>query len=252
MVEDEVTLAPEATEAEPPQSELAEAPPQLDEAEAAAPEPETAEVPPQLDEAEAATPEPETAEAATPEPEPPRNPNAKWYILQAHTGYEGRVEQTIREKLRIKELGELVDEIFIPSEEIVRTKGGKQRRVNQKYFPGYILIRMELKPELWHLLNDIDRISGFVGGTQRDPLPMDEEELDAIKAQVNEGFQQMAAEEEYVIDQKVTITEGPFNGFNGSIAEINTEREKRKVLVSIFGRPTPVEVEFDKVKNVEE
>lgn len=233
MVEDEVTLAPEATEAEPPQSELAE-------------------VPPQLDEAEAAAPEPETAEAATPEPEPPRNPNAKWYILQAHTGYEGRVEQTIREKLRIKGLGELVDEIFIPSEEIVRTKGGKQRRVNQKYFPGYILIRMELKPELWHLLNDIDRISGFVGGTQRDPLPMDEEELNAIKEQVNEGFQQMAAEEEYVIGQKVTITEGPFNGFNGSIDEINTEREKLKVLVSIFGRPTPVEVEFDKVKNVEE
>lgn len=198
------------------------------------------------------SPQLDVVEEPTLEPEPPRNPNAKWYILQAHTGYEGRVEQTIREKLRIKGLGELVDEIFIPSEEIVRTKGGKQRRINQKYFPGYILIRMELKPELWHLLNDIDRISGFVGGTQRDPLPMDEEELSAIKAQVNEGFQQKAAEEEYVIDQRVTITEGPFNGFTGIIGEINTEREKLKVLVSIFGRPTPVEVEFDKVKNVEE
>ncbi|HIL16546.1 MAG TPA: transcription termination/antitermination protein NusG [Deltaproteobacteria bacterium] len=198
------------------------------------------------------SPQLDVVEEPTLEPEPPRNPNAKWYILQAHTGYEGRVEQTIREKLRIKGLGELVDEIFIPSEEIVRTKGGKQRRINQKYFPGYILIRMELKPELWHLLNDIDRISGFVGGTQRDPLPMDEEELSGIKAQVNEGFQQKAAEEEYVIDQRVTITEGPFNGFTGIIGEINTEREKLKVLVSIFGRPTPVEVEFDKVKNVEE
>ena len=198
------------------------------------------------------SPQLDVVEEPTLEPEPPRNPNAKWYILQAHTGYEGRVEQTIREKLRIKGLGELVDEIFIPSEEIVRTKGGKQRRINQKYFPGYILIRMELKPELWHLLNDIDRISGFVGGTQRDPLPMDEEELSAIKAQVSEGFQQKAAEEEYVIDQRVTITEGPFNGFTGIIGEINTEREKLKVLVSIFGRPTPVEVEFDKVKNVEE
>ena len=198
------------------------------------------------------SPQLDVVEELTLEPEPPRNPNAKWYILQAHTGYEGRVEQTIREKLRIKGLGELVDEIFSPAEEIVRTKGGKQRRINQKYFPGYILIRMELKPELWHLLNDIDRISGFVGGTQRDPLPMDEEELSAIKAQVNEGFQQKAAEEEYVIDQRVTITEGPFNGFTGTIGEINTEREKLKVLVSIFGRPTPVEVEFDKVKNVEE
>lgn len=223
MAEDDVMLDPESAVAEMPQPDAVEA--------------ET---------------QPDAVEEPTPAPEPPRNPNAKWYILQAHTGYEGRVEQTIREKLRIKELGELVDEIFIPSEEIVRTKGGKQRRINQKYFPGYILIRMELKPELWHLLMDIDRISGFVGGTQRDPLPMDEEELNAIKAQVSEGFQQMAEEEEYVIGQKVVITEGPFNGFNGIIDEINKEREKLKVLVSIFGRPTPVEVEFDKVKNVEE
>jgi transcriptional antiterminator NusG len=223
MVEEDVRLDTEPVVAEEQEAERAEDSPQLD-----------------------------VVEEPTLEPEPPRNPNAKWYILQAHTGYEGRVEQTIREKLRIKGLGELVDEIFIPSEEIVRTKGGKQRRINQKYFPGYILIRMELKPELWHLLNDIDRISGFVGGTQRDPLPMDEEELSGIKAQVNEGFQQKAAEEEYVIDQRVTITEGPFNGFTGIIGEINTEREKLKVLVSIFGRPTPVEVEFDKVKNVEE
>ena len=223
MAEDDVMLDPESAVAEMPQPDAGEA--------------ET---------------QPDAVEEPTLAPEPPRNPNAKWYILQAHTGYEGRVEQTIREKLRIKDLGELVDEIFIPSEEIVRTKGGKQRRINQKYFPGYILVRMELKPELWHLLMDIDRISGFVGGTQREPLPMDEEELNAIKAQVSEGFQQMAEEEEYVIGQKVGITEGPFNGFNGIIDEINKEREKLKVLVSIFGRPTPVEVEFDKVKNVEE
>lgn len=186
------------------------------------------------------------------EPEKPRNPNAKWYILQAYAGYETRVEKTINEKLRIKGLEDFVDEIFIPSEDIVRTKDGKKRKVNQKYFPGYILISMELTPDLWHLLMGVDRVSGFIGGTQRDPLPLDERELVEIREKINEGFQQQASEDEFIIGQKVTITEGSFSNFSGSIDEINTERRKLKVLVSIFGRPTPVEIEFEKVKHVVE
>ena len=108
----------------------------------------------------------------------------KWYILQAYAGYETRVEGMIREQLRIKKLDPLVQEIFIPSEKIVKTKGGKKRTVDQKYFPGYILIKMQLTPELWHLLMGIHRISGFVGGTQKDPLPLDEKELNAIREQI--------------------------------------------------------------------
>ena len=104
----------------------------------------------------------------------PQNPNAKWYILQAYAGYEGRVEQTINEKLKIEGLEHLVDEIFIPSEDIVRTKDGQKRKVNQKFFPGYVLVRMELTPELWHLLMEINRVSGFIGGTQEKPLPLDD------------------------------------------------------------------------------
>ena len=191
----------------------------------------------------------EQIEAETPAPRKPRNPNAKWYILQAYTGYETRVEQTIREKLKIQGIEELVEEIFIPSEDIVRTKGGKKRKVNQKYFPGYVLIQMELTPDLWHLLMNIDRVSGFVGGTAKDPLPLDERELEEIRSQISEGFQQAASEEDYHVGQKVMITEGPFSNFNGVIDEISRERKKLKVLVSIFGRPTPVEVEFEKVKN---
>lgn len=190
-------------------------------------------------------------EAVEPEPPPkPQNPNAKWYILQAYSGYELRVEKTIREKLRIEQLEHLVDEIFIPAEDVVKTKGGKKRKINQKYFPGYLLIRMELRPELWHLLMDTNRVSGFVGGTQKNPLPLDEKELNEIRNQISEGFQQSASVDEYHIGQKVMITEGPFNNFNGVIDEINPERKRLKVLVSIFGRPTPVEVEFDKVKYV--
>ena len=111
------------------------------------------------------------------QPKKPQNPNAKWYILQAYAGYEGRVEQTINEKLKIEGLEHLVDEIFIPSEDIVRTKDGQKRKVNQKYFPGYVLVRMELTPELWHLLMEINRVSGFIGGTQKKPLPLDDTEL---------------------------------------------------------------------------
>ena len=191
----------------------------------------------------------EKLESETPIPTKPKNPNAKWYILQAYTGYEMRVEKTILEKLRIQELEHLVEEIFIPSEDIVQTKGGKKRKINQKYFPGYVLIQMELTPDLWHLLMSIDRVSGFIGGTAKDPLPLDERELDEIRSQINEGFQQAASEEEYHVGQKVMITEGPFSNFNGVIDEISRERKKLKVLVSIFGRPTPVEVEFEKVKN---
>ncbi|MGK5093233.1 transcription termination/antitermination protein NusG [Deltaproteobacteria bacterium TL4] len=173
----------------------------------------------------------------------------KWYILQAYAGYETRVESLIREQLQIKKLEGLVEKIFIPSENVVKTKGGKKRTVNQKYFPGYILIRMNLTPDLWHLLMGIHRVSGFVGGTKKDPLPLDDKELQAIYEQIDTGAQQAAIQEEYIIGQKVMITEGPFSNFNGTIDEINREKSKLKVLVSIFGRPTPVEVEFDKVKS---
>jgi len=183
-------------------------------------------------------------------PNKPQNPNSKWYILQAYAGYEGRVEQTINEKLKIEGLEHLVDEIFIPSEDIVRTKDGQKRKVNQKYFPGYVLVRMELTPELWHLLMEINRVSGFIGGTQKKPLPLDDTELEKIRSQISEGSQQKATEDEFSIGQKVTITEGSFGNFSGTIDEINQDRRKLKVLVSIFGRPTPVEVEFDKVKHV--
>ena len=183
-------------------------------------------------------------------PNKPQNPNSKWYILQAYAGYEGRVEQTINEKLKIEGLEHLVDEIFIPSEDIVRTKDGQKRKVNQKYFPGYVLVRMELTPELWHLLMEINRVSGFIGGTQKKPLPLDDTELEKIRSQISEGSQQKATEDEFLIGQKVTITEGSFGNFSGTIDEINQDRRKLKVLVSIFGRPTPVEVEFDKVKHV--
>ncbi|MBF0237654.1 MAG: transcription termination/antitermination protein NusG [SAR324 cluster bacterium] len=177
------------------------------------------------------------------------NAEFKWYILQANAGFESRIEKMIQEQLRLKNLGHLVQEIFIPSEDVVKTKGGKKRTVNQKYFPGYILIHMDLQPALWHLLMGINRVSGFVGGTKDKPLPLTEKELQDIRSQIDQGVQQAAVQQDYDLGQKVTITEGPFSNFTGVIDEINREKNKLKVLVSIFGRPTPVEIEFDKVQN---
>ena len=191
-----------------------------------------------------------SSEEAPASPPPKNDPDYKWYILQAYAQYETRVERTLREKLRIEKLEHLVEQIFIPAENVTKTKGGKQRKINQKYFPGYILIKVKLTPELWHLLMNTPRVSGFVGGTQREPLPLDESEWEKIVQQIDSGVQQAVLEEEYVMGQKVMISEGPFSNFNGTIDEINREKRKLKVLVSIFGRPTPVEVEFDKVKSI--
>ena len=192
----------------------------------------------------------ETVTNGTVPEEKQRDPNYKWYILQAYAQYETRVEKTIREKLRIEKLEDLVQQIFIPSEKVTKTRGGKHQTINQKYFPGYILIHANLTPKLWHLLMNTPRISGFVGGTQKNPLPLDEKELEKIVQQIDSGVQQSVLEEEYVLGQKVMISEGPFSNFNGTIDEINREKRKLKVLVSIFGRPTPVEIEFDKVKSI--
>jgi transcriptional antiterminator NusG len=187
------------------------------------------------------------------EPVPVENSHFKWYILQAHTGYEKRVQQTIEKQLEIKGLQHLVGEIFIPSEEVIRSKGGKQRVVTQKYFPGYLLLHMDLQEDLWHLIIKTNRVTGFVGRKHHEenryipPIPLSNEELMAIKEQIDSGFQQASVEEEFVREQKVMITEGPFSNFSGVIDEISHERGKLKVLVSIFGRPTPVEVDFDKV-----
>ena len=197
---------------------------------------------------------PDTVEPVEPaEPIPVESSHFKWYILQAHTGYEKRVQQTIEKQLEIKGLQHLVGEIFIPSEEVIRSKGGKQRVVTQKYFPGYLLLHMDLQEDLWHLIIKTNRVTGFVGRKHHEenryipPIPLSNEELMAIKEQIDSGFQQASVEEEFVREQKVMITEGPFSNFSGVIDEISHERGKLKVLVSIFGRPTPVEVDFDKV-----
>jgi transcription termination/antitermination protein NusG len=174
-----------------------------------------------------------------------------WYILQAYAGYEQKVKFLIEEQLKIQKKAELVEEIFIPSEEVTTKKKGKTRTSQVTYFPGYILIKMNLTDDLWHLLRDIPRVSGFVGGDQKSPLPVSESELDSIRGQIASGIKQAEIDSTFSAGQSVIVIEGPFAEFNGVIDTVDREHNKMTVLVSIFGRATPLELDFDKVRLAE-
>lgn len=176
------------------------------------------------------------------------NSDYKWYILQAYAGYEQKVKSMIDERLRLRKMTELVEEIFIPSEEVTTKKKGKARTSNVTYFPGYILIKMKLTDDLWHVLRDIPRVSGFVGSDQKNPQPVPERELADIRQQIQSGIKQAEIDSTFSVGQTVTVVEGPFAEFNGVIDAVDREHNKLTVLVSIFGRATPLELDFDKVR----
>ena len=175
----------------------------------------------------------------------------KWYILQAYAGYENKVRILIEEQLKLRNMEELIEEIFIPSEEVTTKKGDKVKISKVTYFPGYILIKMNLTMDLWHLLRDVPKVSGFVGGDQSNPIPVSESELSSIRGQIESGVKQAEVDSTFVSGQSVVVTEGPFAEFNGVIDEVDKEHNKLTVLVSIFGRSTPLELGFDKVRLVD-
>jgi transcriptional antiterminator NusG len=180
---------------------------------------------------------------------PASRPDYKWYILQTYSGFEHRVEKTIKEKLKVSKLEELVEEIFVPSEDVERVKNGKKRKIHVIYYPGYVLVKAKLTDELWHLLMDVPRVAGFVGGTNRDPKPLEEAELGDIRSQMTQGIRQAAIRDEFEVGQVVVVIDGPFANFSGRIDEVNVEKSRLRVLISILGRSTPVEIDFDKVKS---
>ncbi len=172
----------------------------------------------------------------------------KWYILQAYAGYELKVKSMIEEQLRLRKMEELVEEIFIPSEEVTTKKKGKSRISQVTYFPGYILVKVKLTADLWHVLRDIPRVSGFVASDQKNPLPVPEHELADIRQQIESGVKQAEVDSTFSVGQTVIVVEGPFAEFNGVIDVVDREHNKLTVLVSIFGRATPLELDFDKVR----
>jgi transcriptional antiterminator NusG len=231
----------EATAAvETPEAEVTQAP----DAEAGVAEPETAAAAGQETEAAA---EPAVAAA---EPQPVRNENFRWYILHAYSGFERKVRESIESRVQAFGLRERVGRVMIPTEPVTEIVNGKKRTVERVFLPGYVLVEMELDNELWHVLKDTPKVTGFLG-TGDKPVALSEEEVSSILFRSETAKDKPRMKIKFEKSEQVRITDGPFANFNGVVDEVNEDRETLKVMVTIFGRSTPVELEFGKVEKIE-
>ena len=171
----------------------------------------------------------------------------RWYIIHVYSGFEHKVEQTIREQAQIKGLADMFEEVLVPSEEVVEMRRGQKVSTERKFFPGYVLVKMELNDETWHLVKNTPKVTGFLGSGGR-PVPISDAEADRIVHQVQEGVERPKPLISFEIGETVRVCDGPFTSFNGLVEEVDEERARVKVAVSIFGRPTPVELEYAQVE----
>jgi transcriptional antiterminator NusG len=203
-------------------------------------------------ESEAAAAEP-IEEAAAPAPVPV--PDAEvddgmhWYVVHTYSGYERKVQQSLEERIRTLELGDEVSELLIPTEDIVEMKAGKKVVTAKKFFPGYILIRMVMNDRLWHVVKNTPRVTGFVG-SGRKPIPLPQYEVDKIVNRMEESVEAPKPKFQFRKGEGVRIIDGPFTNFTGKVDEVDARRNTLKVMVSIFGRNTPVELDFFQVEKV--
>ncbi|WP_373740083.1 transcription termination/antitermination protein NusG [Neisseria sp.] len=173
-----------------------------------------------------------------------------WYVVQAYSGFEKNVQKTLKERIARESMEHYFGQILVPVEEVVDIKNGRKTISERKFFPGYVLVEMEMTDDSWHLVKSTPRVSGFIGGTANRPLPISQREVDAILQQVNSGVEKPKPKVEFEVGQQVRINEGPFADFNASVDEVNYERNKLRVSVQIFGRETPVELEFGQVEKI--
>ena len=174
---------------------------------------------------------------------------ARWYVIHVHSGFENKVAQSIREQAAQKGLGDRYEEVLVPTEEIVRIRRGAKVSADRKFFPGYVLIKMEMADETWHLVKNTPKVSGFLGGRGA-PSPISDAEAQRILHQVQEGVERPRPSITFDIGEQVRVSDGPFTSFNGTVEEIDEERARLKVAVSIFGRSTPVEREYAQVEKL--
>ena len=176
----------------------------------------------------------------------------RFYVVNTYSGYENRVKQTIQERARQQGLQEEFGEILIPTEQVVEVVKGERRTSKRKFFPGYILVEMEMNPKTWHLVRTTPRVSGFVGGKQPEEIPpISREEVERLTSQITEGALKPKPKVQFETGDTVRVVDGPFSGFNGSVEEVSPEKGRLRVLVSIFGRATPVELDFMQVEKVQ-
>jgi transcriptional antiterminator NusG len=172
-----------------------------------------------------------------------------WYVLHTYSGYEKKVQEQLRERLRQHGMTDLVGEILVPEEKVVEIKGGKKRESKRKFFPGYILIQMFMDERVWHVVKETPRITGFLGDAKA-PIPMSQDEVVRLKDQMSGAAEKPRPKFAFDVGESVRVNDGPFANFTGALDEVNMERGKVKVMVSIFGRATPVELEFAQIEKI--
>ena len=170
-----------------------------------------------------------------------------WYIVQSHSSFENKVASLIKEEAEKAKISDKIEEIVIPTHDITEVKRGKRVQRKKKYFPGYVLIKSEMDNNIYHMIKNIKRVTGFLG-SKGVPVPVSDNEIEKILGQIKDGVAQPKSSIEYVIGEKVQVIDGPFASFNGMVEEIDEEKSRLKVSVSIFGRPTPVELEYSQVE----
>jgi len=172
----------------------------------------------------------------------------QWYVIHAYSGYESYVVKALNERIRLKGMEDSFGEIIVPTEEVVEMRSGQKRKSDRKFFPGYVLVQMIMNDETWYLVKSVPRVLGFIGGTSNRPVPITDKEAQAILQRVEEGETKPRPKVLFEPGEVVRVTEGPFADFNGVVEDVNYEKSRLRVSVSIFGRSTPVELEFGQVE----
>ena len=187
--------------------------------------------------------------AAEPVPlAPAANPDLRWYVVHAYSGMEKAVERNIIERINRAGMQEKFGRILVPMEEVVEVKNGQKKTTERKFFPGYVLVEMVMGDGTWHLVKHTNKVTGFVGGAKNRPSPISEAEVAKIVNQMQEGTQKPRHKVEFMVGEYVRVKDGPFTDFNGSVEDVNYDKSKVRVSVTIFGRSTPVELEFSQIE----
>ena len=174
----------------------------------------------------------------------------QWYILQVYSGNEKKIENELLVQIEKKGLRQNIEKILIPSEKVVEMKRGKKVDMDRKFFPGYMLIRMIMDDEIWHIVRNLPKVYGFLGGKKGEPIPVSQSEIDSILNQMKEGVEKPKPSVSFEIGEQVRVSDGPFSSFNGMVEEVDEEKARLKVSVSIFGRATPVNLEYSQVEKI--
>ncbi|GAC1341734.1 MAG: transcription termination/antitermination protein NusG [Acetobacteraceae bacterium] len=173
----------------------------------------------------------------------------RWYVVHVYSGFEKKIAQQVKEQAAQKGLADLVEEVLVPAEDVMEVRRGQKVNTERKFFPGYVLVKMELTDQTWHLIKDTPKVTGFLG-TKTRPSPISEAEADRILKQTAEGVERVRPAVLFEVGEQVRVADGPFTSFNGTVEEVDEEKGRVKVSVSIFGRSTPVELEYAQVEKV--